>query len=449
MTAALTVQPDRYGLLTDLYELTMGACYAGEGIAETPASFELFVRRLPDGCGYAIAAGLEQALDYLRHLRFTAEQIAELRTLPVFARAPEAFWELLPRGFAGDVWALPEGTAVFPDEPLLRVDAPLWQAQLAETYLLNALNYQTAIATRAARMRDLAGDEATLLEFGTRRAFSPQGALWAARAAIAAGFDATSNVLAALQLGRAPSGTMAHSLVMAFAALEGSEDEAFAAFQRYFPDAPLLIDTFDTLAAAERLAAAVRAGTARVGGVRVDSGNLAALSQAVRDLLPEVPIFASGNIDEYEIGRLRAESACIDGYGVGTQLVTGQPFDGVYKLVEIAGIPTAKQSSSKATLPGRKQVFRSDSGDRLALADEAPQPGERALLVPVMRGGALLGPTESLDAIAARTRASVTNLPARYRQLDSPPPYPVAPSAALERLAAEVKDRLAPSAIAG
>ncbi|MEM9908729.1 MAG: nicotinate phosphoribosyltransferase, partial [Cyanobacteria bacterium P01_D01_bin.44] len=372
---ALLIQPDEYGLLTDLYQLTMSACYVGEGLDQRRASFELFARRLPEGYGYLIAAGLAQALEYLERFRFTPEQIDALQKTEIFAHAPEAFWSLLIHGcFEGDVWAVPEGTAVFANEPLLRIEAPLWQAQLVETYLLNVLNYQTLIATRAARLRDVAGPEAMLLEFGTRRAFSPQGALWAARAALAGGLTATSNVLAALKLGQKPVGTMAHALVMAIGAIEGSEDDAFEAFHRYFPGAPLLIDTYDTVEAAQRLAKTVNQG-ATLAGVRLDSGDLAALSKQVRSHLPHTSIFASGDLDEQIIVNLKQQGACIDGYGLGTKLVTGAPVNGVYKLVEIDGIPVMKESSGKMTYPGRKQIFRrveqgQSLGDRLGLADE-------------------------------------------------------------------------------
>ena len=205
--------------------------------------------------------GLTQALEYLEQFRFNPTQLAALQATGIFAQAPNQFWDLLSAArFSGDVWAVPEGTAVFANEPLLRVEAPLWQAQLVETYLLNTLNYQTLVATRAARIRDIAGPTAKLLEFGTRRAFSPQASLWAARAALAGGLDSTSNVLAAIQLGEKPSGTMAHSLVMALTALQGSEDRAFAAFHRYFPGATLLVDTYDPVAAAEALAKRVESG---------------------------------------------------------------------------------------------------------------------------------------------------------------------------------------------
>ncbi|MHC5728422.1 MAG: beta/alpha barrel domain-containing protein, partial [Nostoc sp.] len=257
----LNLSGDDYSLLTDLYQLTMAACYTGEGIEHRRASFELTVRRLPEGFGYLIAMGLTQALEYLAKFRFSSAQIAALQATGIFDQASDRFWSLLAQGkFTGDVWAVPEGTAVFANQPLLRVEAPLWQAQLVETYLLNTINYQTLIATKAARSRDVAGEKATLLEFGTRRAFSPQASLWAARAALAGGLDSTSNVLAALQLGQKPSGTMAHALVMALSAIEGTEEQAFSAFHRYFPGAPLLIDTYDTIIAAQRLAQKVNSG---------------------------------------------------------------------------------------------------------------------------------------------------------------------------------------------
>ncbi|NER84110.1 MAG: nicotinate phosphoribosyltransferase, partial [Leptolyngbya sp. SIO1D8] len=318
--APLLVTPEDYGLLTDLYQLTMTACYVGEGLDQRRASFELFARRLPENFGYLIAMGLTQVVEYLQNLHFSDRHLAALKDTGIFAQAPAAFWETLRNArFTGDVWAVPEGTVVFANEPLLRIEAPLWQAQVAETYLLNTLNYQTLIATRAARIRDVAGPETTLLEFGTRRAFSPQGAVWAARAALAGGLDATSNVWAALQLGRKPVGTMAHALVMAIAATAGSETEAFAAFHRYFPGAPLLIDTYDTIAAAQKLAEQQQQGQSALAGVRLDSGDLVALSQKVRALLPDVPILASGDLDEYEICRLKQAGAYIDGYGLGTR----------------------------------------------------------------------------------------------------------------------------------
>jgi nicotinate phosphoribosyltransferase len=427
----LILGPEDYSLLTDLYQLTMAACYTGEGLFARPASFELFVRQLPKGFGYLIAMGLAQALAYLEKFRFTKNQLEALQATGIFAEAPEQFWSILAEGrFTGDIWAVPEGTAIFASEPLLRVDAPLWQAQIVETYLLNTINYQTLVATRAARMRDVAGPEAKLLEFGTRRAFSPQGSIWAARAAMAAGLDATSNVLAALKLGRKPSGTMAHALVMAIAAIEGSEQDAFSAFYRYFPNAALLIDTYDTIAAAERLAQREKAGEIQVAGVRLDSGDLVTLSQKVRSLLPNATIFASGDLDEYEIARLKQEGACIDGYGLGTRLVTGTPVNGIYKLVEIDGIATMKETINKATYPGRKQIYRQIVEgkliqDRLALASEALLDNEQPLLQLVMKQGQRVQPPEPLTEISQRTAASVATLSTSIRQLNDPTPLAV------------------------
>ncbi len=423
----LTVSPADYSLLTDLYQLTMAACYVGEGLDDRPASFELFARRLPDGFGYAIAMGLAQVVDYLEKFRFSGAQIAALQSTGIFTGCSERFWTLLAAArFTGDVWAVPEGTAVFANEPLLRIEAPLWQAQLVETYLLNTINYQTLIATRSARLRDAAGPEAKLLEFGTRRAFGPQAAVWAARAALAAGFDGTSNVLAALKLGRKPVGTMAHALVMALGSLEGSENQAFAAFHRYFPGAPLLIDTYDTVAAARMLADQVNSGELQLEGVRLDSGDLAALSREVRSILPGVPIIVSGDLDEGEIAKLKSAGACIDGYGLGTKLVSGSPVNGVYKLVEIDGIPVMKEASGKVTYPGKKQIFRylKDGQivkDCLGLAEETLQNCDSIPLIKlVVYGGKRVQKPESLEDIAKLTAASVASLPAETRQLNNP-----------------------------
>ena len=436
----LSISTEDYSLLTDLYQLTMAACYAGENLANKPASFELFVRSLPEEFGYLIAAGLAQVLDYLAKLHFNSSQISSLKQTGIFDRAPEKFWSNLAKAkFTGDVWAVPEGTAIFANEPILRIEAPLWQAQLIETYILNTINYQTLIATKAARMRDVAGEKAKLLEFGTRRAFSPQGAIWAARAAIAGGMDATSNVLAALKLGRKPSGTMAHSLVMAIQATSGSEMEAFNAFNRYFPDAALLIDTYDTIAAAKQLAEMVKQNKIKVAGVRIDSGDLLELSKAVKSILPDTNIFVSGDLDEWEISRLKAGDASIDGYGIGTKLVSGKPVNGVYKLVEIDSIPTMKESKNKATYPGRKQIFRSYnnnliSRDRLALASETPEANERPLLQLMMKQGQATKEQENLATISKRTAKTLSSLSLECRQIDRPQPITVEISQSLEQL---------------
>jgi nicotinate phosphoribosyltransferase len=415
----LSLSSQDYSLLTDLYQLTMTACYVGESLDRSAASFELFVRKPPKGFGYLIAMGLAQALEYLERLQFSSAQIKELQATGVFKNAPDRFWELLATAkFTGDVWAVPEGTPIFANEPILRIEAPLWQAQIVETYLLNAINYQTLIATRAARIRDVAGADATLLEFGTRRAFSPQASLWAARAAIAGGLDTTSNVLAALKLGCQPSGTMAHALVMAIAAIEGSEEAAFRAFHRYFPGAPLLIDTYDPIAAATNLAKQVAAGEIELSGIRLDSGDLVSLSKQIKKILPTVDIFASGDLDEWEIAKLRAANAPINGYGLGTKLVTGSPVNGVYKLVEIDNIPTMKKSPDKMTYPGKKQIFRQFTdgkfaGDTLGLTTEGD-----GLLQLVMQDGNRLQPDDDLAMIRNLTDANVASLSVEIRDLN-------------------------------
>jgi nicotinate phosphoribosyltransferase len=436
----LYLSAEECSLLTDLYQLTMTACYVGEGIEESRASFELFVRKLPDRFGYLIAMGLEQALEYLESLSFTDSQIEALQATEIFKQAPEKFWSVLRSGgFTGDVWAVPEGTAIFANEPILRIEAPLWQAQLIETYLLNTINYQTLIATKAARIRDIAGEDAKILEFGARRAFSPQGALWAARAALAGGLDSTSNVLAALKLGIKPSGTMAHALVMAIKATSGSEDDAFAAFHHYFPKASLLIDTYDTVNAAARLAEKSRKGEMKIAGVRIDSGNLVELSRKVRSLLPNTQIFASGDLDEWAIEDLKQNKAFIDGYGIGTKLVTGNSINGVYKLVEIDNIPTVKLSSSKKNYPGCKQIFRKEIdgkiiSDRLGSIEEESLSNERALLQLVMKEGRRIQSPENLEIIRQRTANSVKSLSDRTCDINNPTSVKVEISEALESL---------------
>jgi nicotinate phosphoribosyltransferase len=429
------------GLLTDLYQLTMAACYVGESLDRSTASFELFVRKLPKDFGYMIAMGLAQALEYLEQLHFNSAQIDELQATGIFTNAPDRFWELLATAkFTGDVWAVPEGTAIFASEPILRIEAPLWQAQLIETYLLNTINYQTLIATRAARLRDVAGADATLLEFGTRRAFSPQASIWAARAAIAGGLDTTSNVLAALKLGCQPSGTMAHALVMAIGAKAGSEAAAFTAFHRYFPGAPLLIDTYDPIAAATMLAQQIAAGEIELSGIRLDSGDLISLSQQVKAILPDVKIFASGDLDEWEIAKLRSAQAPISGYGLGTKLVTGNPVNGVYKLVEIDNIPTMKKSPGKMTYPGKKQIFRQFkggqfTGDTLGLMTEGA-----GLLQLVMSQGNRLQPDDDLATIRDRTDRNVASLTAEIRDINYDRNAPVNISPALAELTQSLKD---------
>ncbi|WP_437321318.1 nicotinate phosphoribosyltransferase [Sorangium sp. So ce385] len=439
-------------LHTDLYQLTMAAGYFHRGMASRVATCELFVRRLPRHRRFLVAMGIERVVRYLEGLRFTDEQIAYLRGLPALADAmtPAFCSYLRDFRFHGDVWAVPEGTVFFPNEPLLRVTAPIIEAQLIETFALSAVNHATAIASKAARIVLAAGD-AGVMEFGTRRAH-PEAAVDAARAAYAVGCVGTSNVEAGMRFGIPVLGTAAHMWTMA----HPTEEAAFEGYVAVFPSAAiLLIDTYDTLVGAARAAAVARD---KLKGVRIDSGDLAALSVAVRKILDDAgcasaKIVASGDLNEHRIAELRRAGAPIDLYGVGTDLVTSidaPSLGGVYKLVEIGGAeagaggertPIAKFSEGKATLPGAHQVhrFRDPAGklarDVIALDGEPVGPGAEPLLAPLMKRGARVAPPEGLDAVRARVRAEIAGLPDALRRIDDEP-APGAP------FAAEVSSRL-------
>jgi nicotinate phosphoribosyltransferase len=425
-------------LLVDLYELTMGESYVARGLAERPATFELFVRTLPDGWGYLLAAGIDDALAALESLRFAADELAYLEGTGLFT-AP--FLERLAElRFTGDVRAVREGTAFFPREPVLEVTAPLLEAQLVETVVVNRVHVATVLASKAARSVDAAGGR-RLIDFGLRRAHGAEAGLLAARAAWLAGFDATSNVLAGQRHGIPIAGTMAHSYVESFP----SEESAFAAYLDSYPGgSTLLIDTYDTVEGARRAATVARALAARggrLGAVRIDSGDLDALSRAVRGVLdaeglPDVTIFASGNLDERSIAGLLAAGAPIDGFGVGSRLAVSAdaPFlDAVYKLVAVDGRPVRKLSPGKATLPGAKQVWRSAGGDTIALADEPGPHGATPLLEPAMAAGVRVR-HGSLAAARERAAAQRAALAPGLRRLDAAP-YPVVVSDALASLA--------------
>jgi len=439
-----------FALLTDLYELTMMAGYYAAGMTGR-ATFDLYVRSLPPCRSYLVAAGLEQALAYLEELRFEPDEIDYLRGLPSLAGVDRRFFdERLARfRFTGDVWAVPEGTPVFAGEPIVRVTAPLPEAQLVETALLSILMFQTSIATKASRVVQAAAGR-QVVEFGGRRAHGPEAAVHAARAAFLAGCDATSNVEAGHRFGIPLSGTMAHSWVMAHA----SEEEAFRRYSDLYPGrAVLLLDTYDTVSAARRIVAS----GLRPEAVRLDSGDIVPLSREVRAILDtgglrETRLFVSGDLDEYRVAELVRAGACVDGFGVGTALSTSSDapaLSGVYKLAEVdrggASVPTQKLSAGKRTLPGRKQVWRRvtrdgvAAGDVVGLETEPALDGAPPLLEPVMRAGRPVKPAESLEALRHRAIASVGLLPAPLRRLDGPADYAVDVSPALARLA----DRLA------
>ncbi len=429
--------------LTDLYELTMLQGYLEQGM-HARAVFEFFVRRLPRERNFLVAAGLEQVLDYLESVHFTPEEIDWLARSGRFSRA---FLDYLTGfRFSGDVHAMPEGTVFFADEPILRVSAPLPEAQLVETRVINLLHLQTLIASKAARCVLTAPDR-VLVDFGLRRAHGAEAGLYAARASYLAGFASTATVSAGIRFAIPVSGTMAHSFVQA----HEDEETAFEHFARAQPNhVVLLIDTYDTEAAARKvvaLAPRLRGDGIRIRGVRLDSGDLGAHARAVRTILDagglnDVEIFASGNLDEHVLARLLGEGAPIDGFGIGTRVDTSAdaPYlDCAYKLEEYEGRPRRKRSEGKATWPGRKQVFRryrddgTMAGDVLALADTAAQ-GE-PLLEPCLRGGRRIGAAPTLAEIRRRTAQQLARLPAPLRALHPGAPYPVEVDPDLKALA--------------
>jgi nicotinate phosphoribosyltransferase len=434
--------PDRTALLTDLYQLNMLAAYLDHGLTET-AVFELFVRKLPAHRGFLMAAGLEQALSYLECFHFSEADIAALRQLGGFSGSLLDYLRQLR--FTGDVDALPEGTVFFPDEPVLRVVAPLPQAQLVETRLINLLHFETVIASKAAR-QVLAAAGRPLIDFGLRRAHGAEAGMLAARASYIAGFAGTATLAAGIEFGIPVRGTMAHSFIQ----VHDDETTAFEHFARSRPrDLVLLIDTYDTGRAAARVAALaphLAESGISIAGVRIDSGNLGEEAHKVRRILDEAglsrtAIIASGGLDEDRILALR--EAPIDSFGVGTSLTTSSDapaLDCAYKLQEYAGVPRRKRSSGKATWPGRKQVWRSISGGVFAhdlVALDGDQYAHEPLLQPMMRGGQRVGPAPSLTQIRDHSQGQFAQLPEPLRQLQ-PFRYPVEISSRLRSLAAEL-----------
>ncbi|MFF9120004.1 nicotinate phosphoribosyltransferase [Streptomyces massasporeus] len=421
---------------TDLYEVTMAMSYLREGMTG-PATFSLFVRDLPPERGFLVAAGLESALDYLSGLRVGPEDVDAFAS--ALHRPMRDLQPLLGLAFRGDVRAVPEGRIVLAGEPLLEVTAPLPQAQLVETYVLNQLSHQTAIASKAARCV-LAAAGHPVVDFSLRRAHGPQAGFQAARLGAMAGFAGTSNVAAATALGIPAVGTMAHSYVEAFA----TEEEAFRAFARCHPGpVTLLVDTYDTEEGV-RVAARVLRDLDRAPGsaVRLDSGDLGALAARARSILdeaglPEVRIIASGGLDEYAVDDLVRSGAPIDTYAVGTRVGVSAdaPYlDSAYKMVEYDGRPVMKLSSAKVTAPAPKQVFRRAAyADVIRLADEPSQSDGSPLLETVMRGGQRTGGRSTLDACRERLAADLAGLPKDARRIRDP----VAPRAtASEHLSA-------------
>ncbi len=425
----------------------MAAGYYEAGKVQQKATFELTVRRLPANRNYVLAAGLPQAIDYLLNLSFTGEDIAYLRGLPSFARASEGFFEYL-RGFrfTGDVFAVPEGTPLFAGEPMLTVRAPIIEAQIPETYLLSALTFQSLIASKASRIVE-AARERTVIEFGARRAHTPEAGVLGARAAYLGGCAGTSNVLAGARYGVPVYGTAAHSWVLSFCA----ETEAFRKLQSLMGDSAVqLVDTYNTIEGVKKVAAM----GLPVWGIRLDSGDFQQLSRQARAILDDAglrdaKIMLSGDLDEHGIQALVSAGAPADAFGVGTQLATSADAPSmatIYKLVELdvgCGIKrfTAKMAEDKTTLPGAKQLFRFDDRDVLARSGECSN--GKAMLRPVLLNGKLVEPLPDLHAARARAAASLAGLPASLRGLEPAAPWPLVYSKDLTALIERTRRNLA------
>ena len=448
------ISEENMSMFTDLYELTMCASYFDNKKFE-PATFDLFIRRLPENRSYFLFAGLEQALLFLKSVKFTEAHLSYLKKQGFDRQFLDYLRDFK---FTGDVWAAPEGTVAFPCEPLIRVTAPIIEAQLVETFLLNTVNLQTMIATKASRVVHAAKGKA-IIEFGLRREHGVDAGMKVARCSYIAGCQGTSNVLAGLAYGIPVFGTMAHSFVMSY----DKEIDAFRAFAKTFPNkSTLLIDTYDDIAGAEKAATVAKElekKGCRLGGVRLDSGDLAEISKKVRKLLDEkglryVSIFASGDLDEFKIAELLKNGAKIDAFGVGTKMGTSadKPYvDVIYKLCETMSekgsfSPIMKLSEGKVTLPGRKQVFRfkdkngNFAKDEIALADEKVK-GE-PLLVKVMENGEITCDLPSLDEIRATASENLSKLLEKYKKLTNAPTYPVELNRDLENLIRKLKRRL-------
>jgi nicotinate phosphoribosyltransferase len=436
-------------LFTDLYELTMMQSYFDRDMHQR-AAFSLFVRDLPDERNYLLAAGLDDVLDYLENLRFGDDDIAYLRELGKFT---PAFLDWL-KGFrfTGDVYAVPEGTPVFDNEPILEIEAPIAEAQLVETAVMNIVHVQTLLASKAARVVEAAQGR-VVVDFGARRIHGRDAAMKAARAFHIAGLSATSNVEAGRAYGIPVSGTMAHSYIEAFA----NEAEAFAAFTRSYPETVLLVDTYDTVQGVQNVIGLARklGDDFRVRAIRLDSGDLLELSRKARTMLDEagladVEIFASGGLDEYKIAELVQAGAPISGFGVGTAMGVSEDAPSLeiaYKLTAYAGEGRMKLSTGKASFPGLKQIFRREGRDGRACGDTLGLQGEslegRPLIECVMRGGARTGRARELNAIRDHAAGELAALPDHIRAIDpAAAPYPVEISADLDAYTEQVRSHL-------
>ena len=437
---SLFLPENALGIVTDLYQITMAAGYFDQHKQDI-ATFELSVRHLPKNRSYLIVAGLEQALHYLTHIKFSAESIQYLRQLPIFNHVNHKFFEYLKNfRFSGTVHAVPEGTIVFAEEPILRVTAPIIESQIVETYLLSTINFQTSIATKASRVV-YAAKERDIIDFGTRRAHGPQAGVLAARASFIGGCKGTSNVFAAYKLGIPAVGTIAHSWVMAFE----NEQDSFRKFHEIFPDNTiLLIDTYDTLAGARHAALIGK----KLKSVRIDSGDLLKLSRDVRKILDaeglqHVKIVASGDLNEERIDDLLRNGASIDSFGVGTEMVISKDapaLGGIYKLVEREHngetIPMMKFSEDKLTYPCKKQVYRATDKNGNFTGDVIGLEGETIhgipLLIPVMKEGKICYDLPTIHEIQGAATDNLARLAEPFKRLKDAKTYPVIKSKGLE-----------------
>ncbi len=440
-------------LATDFYQLTMGAAYYQYNLEnevneeDNRATFELFIRKFPRNRNYLIYAGLEQVVYYLLNARFSENIIEFLRQKPVFKNIDSSFFDVyLPNfKFDVDVWSMKEGNFFFPNEPVLRVQGPLFNAQIAETYLLNVINFQTLVASKASRIRTVAGNK-VLLEFGTRRSHSPLAGVYAARASYIAGFNGTSNVIADLEFGINSTGTMAHSFVQKFK----NEADSFDSYYKvYGEDSILLIDTYDTEKGAQK---ACKYGNT-IRGVRIDSGDLIDHARKVRKILDQngcdkVLIVASSDLNEYKIKEIIDKKAPIDAFGVGTELTTSRDdptISGVYKLIEYNNEPRIKISEGKVTYPGIKQVYRSYNKDDkleedlLSLDDEPIPVNSEPLLIPIIKKGKLVTILPKLDEIRDFYLENIRNLPETYKNLEQKEKFKLRVSEKLEQITQKLK----------
>jgi nicotinate phosphoribosyltransferase len=440
-------------LATDFYQLTMGAAYYQYNLEneidenEDIATFELFIRRFPRNRNYLIFAGLEQAIQYLLNARFTERTIDFLREKKVFKNIDKSFFdEYLPNfKFNLDVWAMREGNFFFPNEPVIRVQGPMLHAQIVETYLLNVINFQTLIASKASRIKTIAPDK-VLLEFGTRRSHSPLAGVYAARASYVAGFNGTSNVIADLELGINSSGTMAHSFVQKF----DNELESFNSYYKiYGNESIFLIDTYDTEKGAQK---SCKFGN-RIKGVRLDSGDLIVHAKKVRKILDDngcekMLIVASSDLNEYKIKKIIDNNAPIDAFGIGTELATSRDdpaISGVYKLIEYNRIPKKKISEEKVKYPGIKQVYRIFDNDGkfkkdiLSLEDEPAPSNSEPLLFQIVKSGELVKELPKLDDIQKFYLENIKKLPSPYKKLEEAHIFELQISKKLQQLTKSLK----------